>query len=144
MASYRTELLRGLSHHGWERHQIHVAELPWWIDEAWMIRSARERWGFEAVVTFLVDPLWEQPRKKGQGVHRIAATRGQPSDRLEAEAAVGLRMRTGNFHEELSKFLEALDQLRRGPTSALRFYAEQIASNEKLASRFPFQGSPGR
>jgi len=56
--------------------------------------------------------MWEGPRKKGQGVHVIAAGEGVPSDRLEAQKGVCLPMDNGQFDEKLSKFLADVDSLR--------------------------------
>ena len=63
---------------------IATFELPWWVDERWTLRSLRESWGLELVLSFLVDPAVEGERKKGRGIWAVAVTDGVPRDRFEA------------------------------------------------------------
>lgn len=137
MKKHMHQLLRGLRDRGWERVTITTTDLEWWADEIWTIRSVRERWGRELMLTFLVDPHWDQARKKGQAVHAIAATLVTPRDRSEAEAGIRLSLHHGRFDEGLVLFLDQLDDLRKGRFRQLRHYAEAFGSYERLVARFP-------
>src|SRR5262249_17848462 len=109
MHVYKTELRQHLTDDGWEVIDV-VASEDWWADEFWKVQSRRNLWGHEIVLTFLVDPMWDAPRKKGQAVWAIAATEEMPSDRLGAEAGIAaLCMTKGRFNENLEAFVAAID-----------------------------------
>lgn len=112
MSTYKTQLLEALSQRGWELFSQDSHGIDWWADEVWTIRSVRERWGYELVLTFLVDPMWEGPRKKGRGVWAVAASAGVPTDRCDAQANVCLWLNRGRFDEALVRFVSDLDRLR--------------------------------
>ncbi len=112
MGSYKQRLLRGLRDHGWEQILVDPDGIDWWADEVWTLRSVREHHGFNLVLAFLVDPGWEGPRRKGQGLQMICATREIPADLGEAKAGVRVRLDMWRFDEDLPRFLEALDRQR--------------------------------
>lgn len=68
MATYKDLLLKALMDNGWEQTEVNEEGIDWWGDEVWKIKSNRQQWGLELYLTFLVDPQWDMPRKKGQGV----------------------------------------------------------------------------
>jgi hypothetical protein len=69
--------------------------------------------GLPVVLTFLVDPMWDSPRKKGQAVWAITANASTPLDRLSAERGVAeLCTVKGHFDEKLAAFADALDIYR--------------------------------
>lgn len=112
MARYKKQLLEALASHGWEQLGVRADELEWWCDERWTLRSIRESYGFEIALSFVVDPHWEGPRLKAQGVHMIGATPQPPTSRLEAQRGLRLWMNGGRFDEKLTKFLRELDDSR--------------------------------
>ena len=84
--------------------------LEWWADEIWRLNSRWAPVGRNLFVTFLVDPIWDGLRKKGQGVWAIGASAQMPTSRQEAQ-------RLGLLHRhamklEIEAFLEKLEQLR--------------------------------
>jgi hypothetical protein len=110
--TYKAQLQRHLVDHGWEVVEVNACD-DWWADEFWKVQSRRNSWGFELVLTFLVDPQWETPGKKRQGVWLIAATEAVPTDRLVAEAGIGhLHLGKGRFDEKLKAFVASLDTHR--------------------------------
>ena len=112
MQAYKTQLRRALSEHGWEVVEVSDSD-EWWADEFWKVQSRRNLWGYELVLTFLVHPAWDAPRKKGQGVWAIAVTESIPTDRLIAEQGLAeLCLAKGRFDENLATFLMSLDQHR--------------------------------
>src|SRR4051794_4936936 len=109
MENYKSQLRRHLADRGWEVEEV-IASDVWWADEYWKVKSHRNLWGFEITLTFLVDPHWEAPRKKGQGIWAISATEDLPPDRLAAEQGIALLvMLKGRFNMKLQDFVAALD-----------------------------------
>lgn len=113
MPTYKEQLLSALHARGWEQVEVDPEGVDWWADEHWRIRSTREGWGTELVLTFLVDPMWDGPRKKGQGIWAIGATQETPRERTDADHGISLCMTKRRFDEKLSEFMAALDDDRR-------------------------------
>jgi hypothetical protein len=112
MQAFNAQLRQGLADHGWEVVEV-IDSDDWWADEYWKAHSRRSLWGYEVVLTFLVDPMWDSPRKKGQGVWGVSATEGVPTDRLTAERRIGgLCLVKGRFPENIKVLLAALDAHR--------------------------------
>ena len=112
MQAYKSQLRRRLAEHGWEVVEV-IDSDAWWADEFWKVQSRRNLWGFELVLTFLVNPLWDAPRKKGRGVWAVGVTQGIPADRLSAEQGVAeLCLMKGHFDEKLEAFVVSLDAYR--------------------------------
>jgi hypothetical protein len=112
MQAYKTQLWQLLADHGWEVVEV-IAPDDWWADEFWKVQSRRIAWGLEIVLTFLVDPMWEAPRKQGQGVWAVSATTVIPADRLRAESGIGeLCTVKGRFDQQLALFISTLDAYR--------------------------------
>ena len=112
MRRYKEQLRRALEADGWQLDTIITDGLEWWADEMWTIRSVRENWGTELVLTFAVDPGWEGPRKQGQGIEGIYATRAAPRRSGDLETGVKLWMAKGIFDEKLGAFVAALHTTR--------------------------------
>ena len=112
MPTYKDQLLEGLAAREWEQVEVDAAGLDWWADEYWRIRSTRESYGLELVLTFLVDPGFEEPRKKGQGIWVVAVSADVPRDRLDVMQDVELCMHKGRFDQKLVVFLNQLDEYR--------------------------------
>lgn len=113
MPTYKEQLLAGLTSRGWERVEIDEEGTDWWADEHWRIRSIREAWGLDIVLTFLVDPNFVGPRKKGQAICAIGASADTPCDRLDVLKDIELCMYKRRFDEKLESFLGQLDEYRR-------------------------------
>ena len=112
MESFKVQLRRHLVDHGWEVEEV-LASDDWWADEFWKVQSRRNLWGFEVVLTFLVDPQWLDFHA-GQRIWAIAVTEGMPVGRLEAstQSIALLVMVKGRFDAELATFGAALDTHR--------------------------------
>jgi hypothetical protein len=118
MHAYKTQLRQLLSDHGWEVVEV-LEPGDWWADEIWKIESRRNAWGLAIVLTFLVDPMWDAPRKKGQGVWAIGATERVPTERPVGERGIAeLCMVKGRFNEKLTAFVAALDVYRNESATA--------------------------
>lgn len=112
MATHKDQLLQGLTARGWDQVEVDETGLDWWADEYWRIRSKRESRSLEIVLTFLVDPGFEGPRKKGQGIWAIAVSADVPRHRLDVMKDVELCMLKGRFDQKLLEFLDQLDAYR--------------------------------
>jgi hypothetical protein len=109
--TYKTQLRRRLAEHGWEVVEVSKSD-EWWVDEFWKVQSRRNLWGYEIVLTFLVDPLWEGGNKS-QGVWAIAANDQMPADRVAAESGFRLlSMSRGRFDEQLAAFITTINDHR--------------------------------
>jgi hypothetical protein len=112
MQPYQSQLRKSLAEHGWEVVEV-IDSDEWWADEFWKVQSRRNLWGHEIVLTFLVHPLWDAPRKKGRGVWAVSAAEAIPQDRLAAEAGIAeLCTVKGRYDEQLAAFVAALDAYR--------------------------------
>ena len=113
MPTHKEQLSTGLRDRGWEIVQVAEEGEDWWADEHWTAESRKNHWGKSVIVHFLVDPMWDGPRKKGQGVWAISATSSMPGDRIDAERGVAfLRLQKGHFGEQLLAFLDGLETWR--------------------------------
>jgi hypothetical protein len=103
---------RGLERTGWEVIGEITTDLDWWADEVWMIRSLWSPQDCVAYITFLVDPMWEGKRRKGEGVWAAKVTASPATTSVpepnEAQLRVGKWTAT-----DLDDFLEQLARLRR-------------------------------
>jgi hypothetical protein len=55
MRPFKRQLLGLLSESGWELVS-RDDDTNWWVEEHWLVRSVRENWGQELVLSFLVEP----------------------------------------------------------------------------------------
>jgi hypothetical protein len=116
MTPNKQVLLKLLSEDGWELVSRDT-DADWWAEEHWLIRSVRENWGTELVLTFLVDPQHEG-HDKSRAIWAIGATMDVPTDRGSAEKGIALvPVATGRFNERLPAFIARLDQYRRAKSS---------------------------
>src|SRR5262245_34818822 len=109
MQAYKSQLRRHLAEHGWEVVEV-IDSDDWWADEYWKIQSRRNLWGYEILLTFLVDPLWDAPSTESQEVWASAYTKWSPTDSLTAEQSIAeLCMVKGRFDEKLETFVGSID-----------------------------------
>ncbi|MEW6211643.1 MAG: hypothetical protein AB1631_24985 [Acidobacteriota bacterium] len=114
MSTYKKILLESLIDEDWELIEAFDCNHDWWCDEHWLIRSVRENWGIEVMIFFLVDPMWDTPRKKGQGIWAIAATDKFPERWGEAGSRIAtLTLSKRRFNQKLVSFLSSLNHYRR-------------------------------
>jgi hypothetical protein len=110
--AFKSQLRRQLEDHGWEVAEVIDGD-DWWADEFWKVQSRRNLWGYEIVLTFLVDPQWDAPRKRGDGVWMAGATEAMPPDRFAAEQGIAqLCVKGRRVDEELREFVATLDAHR--------------------------------
>ncbi|MEM7249457.1 MAG: hypothetical protein AAF533_29375 [Acidobacteriota bacterium] len=118
MPGHRDQLLGGLLDRGWEQLRVDLQGTDWWAAEHWWLRSTREQYGLELVISFLVDPQFEGQGPKSSAVWVIVATEELPSGYMDMGLA-RLPLQRGRFDRNLQSFLDELDAWRRGGTAPL-------------------------
>ncbi len=113
MRPFKQMLLDLLSDRGWELAS-QDGDTDWWVEEHWRIRSVRENWGQELILSFLVDPQYEG-RIKSRAIWAIGATAQVPEDRLAVQRGIAFtRLVKGQLKECLRSLVGQLDEHRRG------------------------------
>jgi hypothetical protein len=112
MITQQEELYRQLETFGWRKVDDAGPDdqlLDWWADEVWVLESLWEPQECRVYLTFVVDPQWDDHRKKGQGVWGVTAALDGPAQSSEVE--LNLR-RPGRRREGLPEFFAGLAKLR--------------------------------
>jgi hypothetical protein len=109
MGEYKQQLLRLLIEHGWELEERVDGE-EWWLEEAWKIRSTRQRWGYEIYLVFLVDPMDAGDKKRR--VWAIAAFESLPVQRPLGGGIATMDMQKGRFDEKVRLLVGTIDAHR--------------------------------
>jgi hypothetical protein len=115
MLTQRTELAKQLPRHGWQLVNLEDSSLEWWADEIWLIESLWSPQGFRCHLTFLVDPMADAQRVKGQHVWAVGTSIGRPDDRYAAEGKPLLSLGHG-WRSQLAEFFAGLSELRNQST----------------------------
>ena len=110
MQAQRTELLNQLPAHGW-RAACLEENLDWWADEMWLLESVWTPVGTRAYITFLVDPMFDGNRGKGEAVWAVGASHAKPMSRLQAENEFTLSLGQG-WKNRLPGLFDHLSSLR--------------------------------
>ena len=111
MLTQRAELARRLPEHGWQVLVVEDSSLEWWADEIWLIESVWSPGGFRLYLTFLVDPVADSQRAKGQSVWAVGTSTARPMDRGTAEGKPLLSLGHG-WRSHLAEFFAGLAGLR--------------------------------
>ena len=110
METERTEILDRLSDYGWRLAAIEE-NLEWWADEMWRLESVWSPAGSRAYITFLVDPLFEGNRKKGESVWGVMVSLDKPLSPLQDEREFAFSLGEG-WPENLRVFWGQLSMMR--------------------------------
>jgi hypothetical protein len=113
MKTLNAKLADYLEVEGWDIAKSHTDDLGWWADEIWELKSRWSPVGALAFVTFLVDPMWEGGRRKGQGVWAVGCSAEFPHDKAEAMRGDTLNLKASK--EEIEKFVEVVGSFRKSP-----------------------------
>lgn len=110
MLTQRNELIRVLSENGWQVVETLDADLDWWADEILIIESVWAPQGLHGYLTFLVDPNWNNHRKKGEHVWSVALSTEFPDSR-SANSGPQLWLGQG-WKQRLPEFIPQVNALR--------------------------------
>jgi hypothetical protein len=111
MLTQRAELAKQLHENGWQVLAVEDSGLDWWADEIWLIESLWSPRGFRLYLTFLVDPMADSQRAKGQGVWAVGTSTVRPVGRGSAEGKPLLSL-GGGWRSHLAEFFAGLSVLR--------------------------------
>ena len=107
------QLLAHLTRSGWEQTDVNDERDDWFLDEYWVMKSVRANWGVEIHISFLVDPMWEGPRRKGQGLWVIMASHQLPTTFNQAPGrSRTLRLGGRGVFARLDGFVSEIESLR--------------------------------
>jgi hypothetical protein len=110
MVTQQRLLFEHLHDFGWEK--VETPEEPerlleWWQDEVWTLESIWAPRDCRVYLHFVVDPMWDGPRRKGEGVWAVSAS-------LDPEERGGISLPLGRgWREGLAEFFAGLAELRR-------------------------------
>ena len=111
MKHYKRLLLEALRANGWEL-KTRVEEADWWAEEHWHVHSVKENWGFELVLSFMVDPQYEGD-DKSRGIYEVVAATEQIRNGVTLEdSVIKMDLRKGIFDTKLVEFIGELNQRR--------------------------------
>ena len=111
MLTQRAELAKQLPDHGWQVLVVEDSGLDWWADEIWLIESLWSPRGCRLYLTFLVDPMADAQRAKGQSVWGVGTSTVRPRERGSAEGQPLLSLGHG-WRSQLAAFFDGLAGLR--------------------------------
>jgi hypothetical protein len=111
MFTQQAEIRKALAIAGWEIARPADVMLEWWADEIWVLKSTWSPAGFNAYLTFLVDPHHDEHRKPGQAVWAVGVCRSLPEDRFQAEGPPCLFLGRG-WKGRLLGFVREVGSLR--------------------------------
>ncbi len=85
MLTQQKQIESKLVENGWITINKNKNPSEWWADEQRLIESKWTPNGLQIYLTFLVDPQWDDHRKKGQGVWSVGTSLVKPTSRFDAE-----------------------------------------------------------
>lgn len=95
-----------LAEYGWEIVEKYDSNIEWWADEVWLLKSKQHSPDHLIHVTFVVDPQWDGPRNKGQGLYTVTASLDTPQQWSDVAMSLGR-----GWQKELPQFLASLSNL---------------------------------
>lgn len=120
-SSYKYQIEQELLNRDWEIAEIGSNE-EWWDDEHWKV-NLRFDSNISFFLCFIVDPQFEKPRTKGQGVIEILASTEFPNNWNDNSNSIGsISMTKRKFNLKLREFIESLESFKREKTSANKGY----------------------
>jgi hypothetical protein len=109
-STQRARIVDALLGRGWEI--TGTDDGAWWADEIVFLRSMSSPTGARLVLTFLVDPQHDGPRKPGERVWAVVAAKQPAQDRAAAERSGPLLSLGIRWEASLGEFLIAVEKLR--------------------------------
>jgi hypothetical protein len=112
VSSYKEQLQSALVDAGWE-HAESIEIDEWWADDCWKIRSVKQSWGMEVLISFLIDPQWDGAHSgERPPVWAIMATEDLPEAWNTEKRIALLSMSSRKFEPKLAEFVAALGAYR--------------------------------
>ena len=111
MKSYEQKMMDYLECDGWDIDRVNKDDLEWWADEIWVLNSNWSPTGSVAHITFLVDPMHEGSRKKGEAVWGLGCSKAYPASRQDAESCATISFGK-SFKIKIMDFQLQMESLR--------------------------------
>jgi hypothetical protein len=113
ISAYQFAIRAALSESGWEIASAEELD-AWWCHESWRLSSLWAPRGFEAFVTFLIDPQ-SKTKQLQSGEYRVWAAKASPAEPTawqdtESEFTLSL---SGKWQQRVPELIGHLDELRK-------------------------------
>ncbi len=110
METQAKQLLAFMTEEGWELIEKRVMDVPWWIDELWLLTSSWSPQDAKIWVAFEVDPMdFSHTRPKGTSVWCVSFHRTDPTvDRDQEIMSIALSPKWERKFSESKTSLKSL------------------------------------
>ncbi len=106
MLTQKRILFAALGQRGWTMNRVDDHTLEWWADEAVVLTLPHPPQTKPVYLTFVVDPQWDGPRTRGQGVWAATAALNAPMQWSTITLSLGR-----GWQQHLPQFLNDLTAL---------------------------------
>ena len=111
-SGYKYQIEQELLKDNWEIVEIGSNE-AWWDDEHWKIQFKHTP-DISFYLCFIVDPMFEGSRKKGQGIYVIMASIDFPQNWNDDKNAIGsISMTKRKFDRKLQEFMRSIEKFKK-------------------------------
>lgn len=110
-SGYKYQIEQELITHNWEVVEIDSSS-AWWDDEHWKVVFLYNP-SIQFYLSFIVDPQFEGPRKKGQGIYEIVASKEIPENWNDYDRITSIGMTRQKFNEKLKRFITDLEEYKK-------------------------------
>lgn len=117
MKTQARQLEESLLEEGWRIIERENSS-DWWAEELWTIESMWSPVGQRLWITFLVDPLHEGVRNRGEHVWAVGVTPSKPGHAADVNQIVQIRPGWSSHLEELLGYIRRLRDQERNPREA--------------------------
>lgn len=109
-SSYKDQIEKCLNQLNWQIVEIGQDDY-WWLDEHWKVVYKYDQ-NIIFYICFIVDPQFYMPRKKGQGICEVKASKEIPTNWNDNDNTIAsLWMSKRKFNIKLAEFINEISQL---------------------------------
>ncbi|TPN81372.1 hypothetical protein [Aquimarina algicola] len=112
---YKYQIEQRLKKDNWQISSID-SNYEWWDDEHWKL-ELKHNPEISFYLCFIVDPMFEGTRKKGQGIYEIKASTKFPANWNDNSNKISsISMTKRNFEIKLEEFIQNLKEYKKVKT----------------------------
>ncbi|UII24229.1 hypothetical protein [Fulvivirga ligni] len=116
-SGYKYQIEQELIKRNWEIIEID-SNHEWWDDEHWIIQFKHNS-EIKFYLCFVVDPMFEGERNKGQGIYDIKASTDLLTSWNDSGTLIAsISMTKRKFNIKLQEFILELENFKKGKTTA--------------------------
>ncbi|AWX46184.1 hypothetical protein HME9304_03216 [Flagellimonas maritima] len=120
-SGYKYQIEQKLLNEDWEIKTMD-SNFEWWDDEHWKMEYKYDS-KLSFFLCFIVDPMFEKPRKKGQGIHEVKASTEFPKNWNDNEHTIAsISMTKRKFEIKLAEFMNDIIEFKKEKTTANNSY----------------------